>query len=357
MKALRWHGRGDVRLEDVPDASPPGEGEVTVDVTWCGICGTDLEEFRDGPLVIPVEEPNPLSGQTAPIVMGHEVAGRISRVGKEVRGLREGDLVGVDGLIYCGECYWCRRHRPNLCPKLASIGLMADGGLAERLTIHASSCIPFADGIRDDDAALAEPVSVAVRAVRRGRLRLGERMAVLGAGAIGLGVVQVGAVSGASQIDVVDPISFRRELALKLGATRVLEPGEGLAERLEDADGVGPDLVVDATGQPNGPEAALMSARRGGRAVAVGLPPEPSEVDVIQMILREVELIASMSHVYDEDFRAAVELISDGRVDASPLVTARIPIERVVEDGFGALVGPEREKTLKVLVSPDGWIA
>ncbi len=349
MKALRWHGRKDVRLDEVPDANAPAEGEVTVAVSWCGICGTDLEEYLDGPIVIPTE-PHALSGQMAPLIMGHEVAGRIAAVGKGVDGIREGDLVAVDGLIFCGECYWCRRHQVNLCDKMASIGLMADGGLAEKITVQAATCIRVPDGVADDHAPLAEPVSVAVRTIRRSRLEIGERIAILGAGTIGLALVQVARFSGASEIAVVDPIPFRRDLATKLGAV-AFEPGDGLPEQLIDG-GVGPDVVIDATGLPSQPGVAAGLVRRGGRAVVVGLPPKPSTIDVLDMVLREVELIGALSHIYDEDFKIAVDLIADGRVEAEPLITHRIGLDRVVEEGFGALTGPQRETTLKVLVNP-----
>lgn len=349
MKALRWHGRGDVRLDEVPDAKAPAPGEVTVAVSWCGICGTDLEEYLDGPVVIPTE-PHPLTGRMAPLIMGHEVAGRVAAVGDGVDGLREGDLVAVDGLIFCGECYWCRRHRVNLCGKMASIGLMADGGLAEKLTVQAATCLRVPEGVADDHAPLAEPVSVAVRTIRRSRLRVGERIVILGAGTIGLALVQVARVGGASEIAVVDPIPFRRDLAEKFGAVAV-EPGDGLAERLA-VGGVGADVVVDATGLSTQPGVAASLVRSGGRAVVVGLPPEPSTIDVLDLVLREVELIGSLSHIYDEDFRIAIDLIADSRVEVEPLITHRIGLDRVVEDGFGALTGPQRDTTLKVLVDP-----
>ena len=128
--ALRWHGRGDVRLDEIEDPPPPGPGEVQLRPLWCGICGTDVEEYRSGPVFIPSGSPHPLTGRLAPITLGHEFSGEVVDVGPGVERFRPGDRVAADTLIFCGECYWCRRHQVTLCERLAALGLMADGGLA-----------------------------------------------------------------------------------------------------------------------------------------------------------------------------------------------------------------------------------
>jgi len=110
MLALRWHARGDVRLDEVPPPPPPGRGEMQLQVLWCGICGTDVEEYRSGPLFVPVGTPNPLTGQQAPLTLGHEFSARVLTVGAGVRRFQVGDRVAVDTLIWCGQCYWCLRH-------------------------------------------------------------------------------------------------------------------------------------------------------------------------------------------------------------------------------------------------------
>ncbi len=352
MLAARWHRRGDLRLEDVADPRPPAAGEVTVEVSWCGICGTDLEEYTAGPVLIPVDRPNPLSGQRAPLILGHEVSGRVAAVGAGVPGLREGDLVAVDGIMFCGKCFWCRRNQVTLCPSMASIGLMADGGLAERITVAAATCIPVAAHVPDEHAALAEPVSVAVRAMRRGRLGVGEHVLVCGAGTIGLAAVMVARALGAGEVSVIDPVGFRRDLAIRLGAARAVHPNDAVPELFADRNGVGPDLCIDASGVPRATAAAAGLVRAAGRVVVLGVTNAPTTLDTLGLVVREIELIGSLSHVYDEDFAAAVHLIGDGRVDVSALITHRIPLARVVEDGFGALTGGTRDQTLKVLVSP-----
>jgi (R,R)-butanediol dehydrogenase/meso-butanediol dehydrogenase/diacetyl reductase len=293
MKAVVWHGRGDVRVEDVPESPPPGPGQVKVTVEWCGICGTDLEEWRSGPRLVPVGEPHPVTGRKAPLILGHEVSGRVAEVGADVTGLSEGELVALDALIYCGRCWWCRRHQVTLCPHLAAIGLQADGGLAEAVTVTAHMCVQVPDGVGADTAALAEPIAVAVRALRRGRLSLNESLVVLGAGMIGIASLVVGRRIGAAPIVIADPIASRRELAKRLGADLTVDPRDpAFLEKVRVATGGrGADVTVDAAGARDSGPAAIAAARAGGRAVVVGLASEPAQVDLFAFATGEKELI------------------------------------------------------------------
>jgi (R,R)-butanediol dehydrogenase / meso-butanediol dehydrogenase / diacetyl reductase len=120
MLAVRWHGRKDVRVEDVPRAPDPGPGEVRLLISWCGICGTDIEEMREGPLFISVGEPHPITGRAAPMTLGHEFSGVVETVGQGVDGLLVGDRVAVDPIVFCGECEWCQRHEVVLCDRMGS---------------------------------------------------------------------------------------------------------------------------------------------------------------------------------------------------------------------------------------------
>jgi len=350
VKAVRWHGRRDVRLDDVQDAPPPRAGEIRIDVLWCGICGTDLKEYRSGPIVIPTE-PHPLTGLSAPVILGHEVSGRVTDIGEGVDDLHEGDLVALDGLIYCGSCPACRRHEVNRCERLASIGFSYHGGLAERMTVPASMAIAAPATVQADSLALAEPFSVAVRALRRGRLQPGDRVLVFGAGTIGLAVVQVAKALGAESVMVCEPIAFRRELAVSIGATAAAEP-ERIRE-LVARGSRGPDIVVECTGSATVPELASELVRSGGRVVLVGVFTEAGPLSFLGLVLREIELIGSVSHIYDEDFLNAVELISSEKVDALRLVTHRVPLADAVHKGIHALGGPDVGSVVKILVSPE----
>ena len=351
MKAIVWHARNDVRLDDVDDARPPGPGEIRARVECCGICGTDVEEWRHGPVWIPEREPHPVTGRLAPLTLGHEIAARAVDVGNSGNGFSEGDLIAIEGVFGCGECWWCVRHQANLCPNLANVGLHFDGGLAELITIPAAVCAKVPEGVRPEDAALAEPVSVAIRAVRRSRLSIGESAAVFGAGMIGLATVVAANAAGASTVVVIEPDSRRRELAIGLGATSALAPDDGWIETLREfSGGRGPDVCVDAAGTAGTGPAAVAASRRGGRTVIVGLANEASSLRFSTIAAGEKEVLGSLSHVIDEDFTPAVGLLASGAISAKAVDALEVPLERAVEDGFRALIQPDPPP--KVLVRP-----
>src|SRR4029077_8703209 len=158
--------------------------ELQLRVRWCGICGTDLEEWLSGPVFIPTSVPHPLTGARAALVLGHEFAGVVTAVGAGVTGPLPGQRVAVDTIVSCGSCHWCQRGEGTRCPALGALGLHGDGGLAELCNAIARMCGSVAATVADDEASRAEPVAVAVRALRRGGLLPGERVAVVGAGAV-----------------------------------------------------------------------------------------------------------------------------------------------------------------------------
>jgi (R,R)-butanediol dehydrogenase / meso-butanediol dehydrogenase / diacetyl reductase len=350
MKALRWHKRGEVRLEEVEDAKDPQADEIRIAVEWCGICGTDVEEYTSGPIVIPTR-PHPLTGFQAPMIIGHEVAGRITDVGKNVHHLRPGQLVGLDGSFFCGSCNACRRHQPNLCERWAFIGMSYPGGLAESMTVPAYMAAPVSEDTPAEWIALAETFSVAVRAVRRGRLCAGESAVVLGAGPVGLAILQVANVAGAASVIVVDPNPLRRKKAHELGASSTIEASGSIVETLDQGKG-GPDVAFDCTGSNVTPGIAVAAVRPGGRVVQVGLPPVPGTLDFLQLALREVELIGCIGHVYDEDYCKAVELIVTRRVNPQSLITHRLSLAEAVPRGLALLATPEGLNALKIIITP-----
>ena len=251
MKAAVWHARHDIRIEEFPDPDAPAPDEVRLRIAWCGICGTDLEEYTHGPLFIPpADRPNPITGRHAPMVIGHEFVGTVIRLGSAITDLKIGDRVAVDTLIHCGECEFCKRHQVHLCERLAIMGLMTDGGLAEFINAPRYMCFKYADGLSDAHAALAEPASVAVRSARRGRLAAGETVAIIGAGNIGLLTVEVARAMGAEKIIVLEPAAHRRQVALDLGASAAIDPAAGdpvsAVKRL--TGGRGADVVFECAG-------------------------------------------------------------------------------------------------------------
>ena len=351
MKAAVWHGRDDVRIEEVAEAPDPGMGEVRVTVDWCGICGTDVEEWRQGPIIIPTK-PHLLTGMAAPLILGHEVVGRVESAGPGVSGLFAGALVALDAVLSCGSCWWCRRHLVTLCPNFAAIGLHRHGGLAERVTVPAAMCVSVPDGVDPAAAALAEPLAVAVRGLRKGRLAFGESVGIFGAGTIGLLTLIAAKHSGAGQVIVFDPVPARRQLAEQLGADLVFDPTDAsFRDAARDAtEGRGPDVTVEAAGSPRSAASAIDVTRAGGRTVIVGLTSTPAALDLLDIAAGEKEVIGSMSHVCDEEFSAAVQLLARAGVKADDLVERRIGLDDVVSVGFATLVAGATKP--KVLVSP-----
>ena len=349
MLAARWHGQRDVRIEEVP--VPTAEvNQVLVEVEWCGICGTDLEEYCDGPVNIPLEE-HSLTGQKAPIILGHEIVGKVVESARDGSGPPEGTRVIPDVVLGCGDCWWCQRHQEGLCERGAVVGLHADGGLARYVAATAATCVQIPPSLEADVAALAEPTSVAVRAVRKVQAPIGSSLLVIGAGTIGLLIVQVARESGMSNIIATDPSPRRRKLALSLGADFAPEQGEIEECLMEATAGIGPDVVIECSGVPGLAKQGIRLARRGGTTVLVGLHGKEEPFDLLDTVLGEKHIVGSAAHLWDEDVASAVDLLSRGKVNGRPLVSTRISLEEVVE-GFGILEAPPPE-VLKILVTPN----
>ena len=190
MKAARWYEKGDIRVEDIP-IPEPGPGEVRIKVKACGICGSDLHEYNAGPFIIP-RRPHPLTGrELGPVTLGHEFSGDLDALGEGVSGWEKGEKVTANPLIYCGECVGCKSGQHLLCSKLATAGFAADGAFAEYIVVPAYGLTRLADNIDYDMGAFVEPLAVAVRAVRRSGLQMGQTVAIIGGGPIGLLVALV----------------------------------------------------------------------------------------------------------------------------------------------------------------------
>jgi threonine dehydrogenase-like Zn-dependent dehydrogenase len=287
-------------------------------------------------------------------VLGHEFVGRVVDVGADVTDARVGDRVVSGAGISCGSCFWCLRNRTNLCAEYRTLGLQVDGGLAEYVTSPASICRQVPDACDDDAAAMTQPLAVALHALSRVEQRSDERIAVIGAGGIGSFII-----AGASRravdgrVVAIDIDAERLATASALGATETADAtGLDLAKLLlELTDGVGFDVVIEASGAPHAPSAAIAGVRRGGRVLLVGLHGAPREIDLTQTIVREVDIVTTVAHVCDSDIPAALELLAGSNVAA---VTAgrRISLDVLVEDGLRPLA--ERRAPGKILVSPRG---
>jgi (R,R)-butanediol dehydrogenase/meso-butanediol dehydrogenase/diacetyl reductase len=340
MKALRWYARKDLRYVDVPEPSP-GPGQLKIKVSLAGICGSDLKEYAHGPVMIPPDK--------APLTMGHEFAGRVAAVGEEVENFNVGDRVSGVGNWYCGECYCCKKGLYNICVNQGFSGLSADGCLAEYFVIPAYSIYHLPDNVSDEAAALVEPLAVGLHAVRQGKVRAGDIVAILGDGAIGLCILMAAKVAGADSVYLVSKHRSRGELARKLGATEVIYLDEGSpARRLHElSGGLGADVAFECVGNPETPQLTVELTRRAGTTVLVGVFERPGVMDFSSLTFTERTVVGSS--IYVDEGRTAVALLAKGRIDPAPLVTSRVPLRDTVKLGFERLIA-DKETNVKVLV-------
>jgi (R,R)-butanediol dehydrogenase/meso-butanediol dehydrogenase/diacetyl reductase len=349
MRALVYHGNKDLRVESAPDPRP-GPGQVRLRIDYCGICATDIEEYLYGPKFI-ASSPNPITGKMLPVITGHEMTGTVEGVGQGVSSVKRGDRVAVNGVLTCGKCWWCSSGNTTQCPAMAAVGFAIDGGLAEYMVWQASRLTRLPDSVSSEEAALVEPSSVAMHAVRRSRLRAGERVAVLGVGTVGMLAMQIARAMG-GQIFAVDRRPMSLEMARQLGAEAVINPDEtDAAQALRDlTGGVGPDVVIDAAGGRDTPRQAIQWARRGGRVVLVAIYTAKSEFDFNDIVSAEAEVIGSIAYE-QRDIEDVVRLLSTGALRTSPLVSDVIGLEDVIEKGFARMMAPTKD-VFRVLVAP-----
>ena len=353
MKAIVFHGVNDLRYEPKwTEPRPLRPGEAHIASAWCGICGTDLEDLRQG-AIIPIGKPHPESGRMAPMVIGHEFSGVVVDIAPDVTNVKPGDRVAMECIRHCGRCIWCKRGEYASCLNQVSIGQHDDGGMAEFFNIPAYDCIKLPDSLPLDIASMAEPLAVMVRAARKGRIAPGEVVTVVGAGAIGLFGVAMARVAGASKIISITHGGHRAEVAKLMGATNVLNSKvEGWREEFMDiTDGLGSEVVLDCGGNIPAIRLAVELASRHGRTVITTVIDEDVPLNALDIMYNEKEIIGTVAHQQDREFKWAVQYLADGRINPEPMITSRVYIEDAVEDGFEKAIKDRSQ--IKILVTPD----
>lgn len=351
MKAARYHGKEDLRVEEVPEpVTQPGT--VKIRPAWTGICGSDLHLFLEGPFPpAPSQtQPHPLSGETLPVVFGHEFSGVVEELGEGVEDLAVGDAVVVEPFMVCGECPPCRDGLYNACVKMGFIGISGrGGGLAEHIVVERRWVHPVGD-VPLDQAALVEPLAVAYHGVRLSGAKAGDTVLVGGAGPIGLLTCAVLHAIGARAV-VTEVSGARKAKALETGvADVVLDPREvDVAARvLELTDGRGADVAIECSGAQPVLDTLTRALKAGGTLQIVALFSEPPTLDVMTVLLRELTIKGAIG--YADDHPAAIRLVQDGKVDLAPFVTGRIAVEDVVEKGYRELID-HKDDHVKIVVS------
>lgn len=347
MRALRYHGREDLRLEDVEEPEP-GPGEVKLQVLFNGLCGSDVHEYFDGP-VYTTAAPHPLTGCARPAILGHELSGRVIELGEGVDDLDVGTRVAVEPLETCGVCPRCVGGHRNLCRRVALHGYhRSGGGLSERTVVRRDMAHVLPAGVSGRHGALVEPMAVAHHAATRVGARPDDLVVVHGAGPIGLGALLSLHVLGARCI-VSDPAPVRRDAAASLGAERVLDPtsDDVVAAVRELSDGGGAAGAVDASGVGPALTAAMRSTRPDGTVVIVAHHQAPLDLRSWSLIATEVRLTGSLLY-QSEDYRAVIRAMDQGAYPLDGWVDT-IDLEGVVEAGLAPLRRQERNKVLVAL--------
>lgn len=349
MKAARWHKARDLRIEDVA-VPEPGPGKVKIRVEWAGICGSDLHEYVAGPIFIPVNAPHPVSGDVAPITMGHEFSGEVVAVGTGVSRVAPGDRVVVEPILACGKCDACLHGKYNICDSLGFHGLSGGGGgFAEFTTVGERWVHKMPDGLSFEQGALVEPAAVALHAVRMSKLKAGGTAAVFGAGPIGLLLIEALRAAGASAIHVVELSPQRAAKALDLGAKTAIDPSkEDAVARLRELSGGGVDVAFEVTGVPAVLQQCIDATHYEGETVIVSIWEKPASFQPNTVVLKERSLKGIIA--YRDIFPAVMELMLQGYFAADKLVTKRIALDNIVAEGFEALV--KEKSQIKILVRP-----
>ena len=321
MRAAHFTGSGKpLELVDLPDPVP-GEGEVLVEVAACGICHTDLSFTDHG--IPTMKEP--------PLVLGHEISGRVKELGPGATGLTPGQHVLLPAVYGCGECRYCKCGRENLCQSMAFFGSSRDGGFAELITAPAKVCFPLPDSLPlEDCCVIADAVSTPWHAVKnRAKVKEGETVVVFGCGGIGMNVVQSAAAHGGVVL-AVDVRDSALEVAKSLGATHVLN-STGV-ERMDKAvKGIfkgGADVAFEAIGRKDTIEAAFTCLAKGGRLCVVGYTADKVTLAAAKIMFFEQEVIGSLGCPTAE-YPGLIAAAAEGRVKVEPLVSNRVSLEEI----------------------------
>lgn len=336
MKALRYWGKEDVRFEDIP-VPEIGPGEALVKVGYAGICGSDMWIYSGT---------HPRA--KAPLVLSHEFAGEIVDIkGDETREFEVGDHVAVNPLLYCGRCLPCRSGRHHVCKRLGLSGIDADGGFAEFVRVGINQLVKLPKDIPFDVAALTEPTAVAVHAVHRGGVKVGDKVVVLGGGPIGYLVAVSARAAGASQVIISELSELRRNFALEHGFT-VVDGGPQAKEQIFAlTGGEGADVVFEAVGVAPTAEMATKVVRVSGRVVIVGVFKHSAPFDLLAVNFSELEVVGTRVYT-DEAFEAATHLVATNP-DVAAVISHRLPLS---EGPQAMRVAREAKDAMKILLHP-----
>lgn len=355
MRAARYYDRNDVRIEDVPEPTL-APGTVGIDVAWCGICGTDLHEYVDGPIFVPPHgHPNPVSGEAAPLTIGHEMSGVVSAVGPGVDDLEVGDHVVVEPYIISDDVDTGPESLDyHLSPNMNFIGLGGrGGGLSEKIVVQRRWVHRISKDVPLDQAALVEPLAVGYHALQRSGAGTGQFALITGAGPIGLLTAAVCKARGLT-VAISEPSSLRRNRAAETGvADHVFDPTQvDVVEAVRGlTGGRGADVGFECTSVQPALDTLFDALRPQAVLVVVSIWGHPGTVDMQKLVLKEIDMRGTIAYV--NNHAETIALVENGTVDLAPFITGKIGLDELVTVGYDTLLH-HNETAVKILVSPSG---
>ena len=319
MRAIVFEGKHKFGLKDVP-APQPGEKEVLIKVDTCGVCGTDIHIYEG---TFPAD---------FPVIIGHEFTGRVEEIGKGVKNFGVGDPVTVDPNTTCEQCEWCRKGQKHLCPDLVNLGLKVNGGFAEYARVKEAYVYHLPQDLDLESASFAEPLSCCLHGVDLAQIKSGDALVILGAGPIGLLMLQLAKISGAGKVVSVDPMGKRRNLAIQLGVDLALDPTTtNIVNSVEEFFDGKADRVIECVGSSHTQEDSLFLVKPGGRVVWFGVANPKAEVRInpFNIYRNEITVLGSFVNPYTTE--RSIKLLSSGRIKVKNLITHRFRLDQLDE--------------------------
>lgn len=340
------HGKGDLRMEQVPMPGPLGNNEVLIKMSQVGICGSDVSYLTKGAIGDFVVK--------APMLLGHEAAGVVVKCGPKVKTLKPGDRVAIEPGVPCRMCDYCKKGTYNLCPDVIFCATPPVHGNLCRYYKHAEDfCFKLPDHVSNEEGAILEPLSVGVHACRRAKVTLGSTVLICGAGPIGLVSLLTAKAMGATNICVTDIADNRLKVAKDLGANHTLlvdsKDGEALAKKVANLMGCMPDITIECSGAESSIQLGIFATKSGGMMVLVGLGPAEVKIPIVNAAVREVDIRGIFR--YANCYPLALDMIASGKVNVKPLITHRFKLEETLKAFETARTGAGG--AIKVMISCD----
>jgi (R,R)-butanediol dehydrogenase / meso-butanediol dehydrogenase / diacetyl reductase len=334
---MLYYGSENAKVEEIPEPEVK-PGTVKIKVKYTGICGTDLHEYHEQMYVT----------QT-PMILGHEFAGEVVEIGEGVNNYHVGDRVVVEPIWGCGECVSCQDGYYNTCESLQAYGLHHPGGFAEYVVVREKNLFLLPGHLNYDLAALVEPTAVAMQAVKSSAIKIGDKVAIFGAGPIGMLLAQCAKATGASQIIIVEIEKERQQLALEMGADFVIDPTkEDAVQKIKELTTKGADVAFEASGAESAFRSGLDCLRPNGELMIVSVYKKPVSYSPLLQQKEMKKILASRA--YKNLFPDVIALLEKGVINVKPIITSKIKLEDIVELGFNKLTTSKEE--CKILVSP-----